>query len=64
MIRSRVFIKQLQNHFSMFLTKGNCQGDDKQNWRNNHFQNQQIPILASNKTSTTAARYSYLAVHI
>lgn len=48
----------------MFLTKGNCQGDNKQNWGNNHFQNQKIPVLVSNKTSTTAAMYSYLAVHI
>lgn len=48
----------------MFLTEGNCQGKDKQNWGNNHFQNQQIPTLASNKTSTTAFTYLYLAAHI
>lgn len=64
MIKNRAFIKQLQKHFSMFLTEGNCQGNDKQNWGNNHFQNQQIPTLASNKTSTTAFTYLYLAAHI
>lgn len=48
----------------MILTKENCQGNDKRNWGNSDFQNQQIPILASNRTSTTAAMYSYLAVHM
>lgn len=36
----------------MFLAKGNCQGDDKQNQGNDLFQNQQIPVLVSNKTCT------------